>query len=356
MNAPNALTSAWTDFLIQQGANIDASVSPEVRYFGATTATEQVTDNFVAPLTDIGLVQFTGEDAATFLHSQLTNDVTHLPNTSARLAGYCTAKGRLLATSMLWKLTQDIVIQLPLPLLPAITKRLQMFIMRAKAKPAVVTAEHAILGLVGDKSVALLQEWFPQMPSAPYDKIDSPAGTLIRLPHADNTPRFQWIAPVEIAIAAWPIVASVLTPAATAAWRLADVAAGVPHITLATQEQFVPQMINYELIGGVNFKKGCYPGQEIVARSQYLGKLKRRTTLAYIPSIDVAAGAEVFASTDPEQPCGMVVNAERVDANGSLALIEIKLAALTEGTVHLGNAQGVALAFRALPYELTEPQ
>lgn len=356
MNESNVTTTSWISFLTQQGASFDPVVATEIHHFGTAPAGAAAPDNFVAPLTDLGLIQFTGEDAATFLHSQLTNDVTHLTNQSARLAGYCTAKGRLLATFLFWKGAQDIVLQLPKALLPTIAKRLQMFVLRAKAKPADVTDTHAILGLAGEKSTTVLQQLFPQLPAQAYDKVDSEAGTLIRLPHTDNTPRFQWIAPVDIAISAWPILVDVLTPVGNAAWRLTDIAAGVPHITPATQEQFVPQMINYELLGGVNFKKGCYPGQEIVARSQYLGKLKRRTILAHIASTSAKAGDEVFSSVDPEQPCGMIVNAEQQDASHSLALVEIKLGAVDSGTVHLGSATGPQLAFRALPYELTEPQ
>ncbi len=356
MNESNATTSSWIAFLTEQGASIDPENATEIRHFGAQPASVAVPENFVAPLTDLGLIQFTGEDSATFLHSQLTNDVTHLSNNSARLAGYCTAKGRLLATFMIWKNAHDIVLELPKTLAPAIAKRLQMFVLRAKTKSADVTDEHAILGLVGDKAVTVLQQLFTQLPTQAYDKVDSEAGTLIYLPHADKIPRFQWIAPVDITIAAWPILTSVLTPVGNAVWRLTDIAAGVPQITPATQEQFVPQMINYELIGGVNFKKGCYPGQEIVARSQYLGKLKRRTALAEIASTTAKSGDEVFSSTDPEQPCGMIVNAEQVNDTQSLALVEIKLGAIENGTVHLGSATGAPLAFRTLPYTLTEPQ
>jgi folate-binding protein YgfZ len=355
MNETMTTTSPWIAHLTQSGACFDAQQQDEILHFGDAQTATTTQDNFVAPLVDQGLVKFTGEDAATFLHGQLTNDVTHLDPLTARLGGYCTAKGRLLATCLYWKSAQDITLELPKTLLPSIAKRLQMFIMRAKAKPADVSAEYAILGLVGQKAITLAQQFFQPLPTAPFAKVDSQAGTLIRLPDAGELPRFQWIAPLDIAISAWPIITDVLTPVGNAAWRLTEITAGIPHITAATQEQFVPQMINYELIGGVNFKKGCYPGQEIVARSQYLGKLKRRTTLATMTATSVIPGQEVFSSADPEQPCGMVVNAERSSATEFLALIEIKLAALTSGTVHLGSASGAQLHFSALPYDLTEP-
>ncbi len=136
------------------------------------------------------------------------------------------------------------------------------------------------------------------------------------------------------------------------AWRLSEIHAGVPQITAPTQDQFVPQMVNFELLGGVNFKKGCYPGQEIVARSQYLGKLKRRTTLASIELPLVQPGAEVFDVADPEQPCGMIVNSAPNGTGGTDVLVELKLGALEHGAVRLGSASGTPLTFLSMPYPL----
>ncbi|NQE47324.1 CAF17-like 4Fe-4S cluster assembly/insertion protein YgfZ [Herbaspirillum rubrisubalbicans] len=346
--------SAWRDFLTQQGAQFDAE-SHDVLGFGPDAPAPQSLESFMAPLTGLGLIAATGEEAASFLHGQLTNDVQHLDSNAARLAGYCSPKGRLLATLLIWRDAQTIYLQLPRSLQPAIQKRLQMFIMRAKAKLADAGTEYAVLGLVGPAAANALAEWFPVLPAAPYDKLDNSHGSLIRMADAAGSARYQWIAPVDTLTAAWPKLTQHLKPSASLAWRLSDIRAGVPGIVAATQEQFVPQMINFELIGGVNFKKGCYPGQEIVARSQYLGKLKRRTMLATIDSAAAQAGQEVFAAADPGQPCGMVVNAEALDDSHALALVEMKLAA-ADDTVHLGAADGPALHFHALPYELADPQ
>lgn len=137
-----------------------------------------------------------------------------------------------------------------------------------------------------------------------------------------------------------------------AVWDWLDVRAGEPRITQPAVEQFVPQMVNFDVIGAVNFRKGCYPGQEVVARSQYRGTIKRRTALAHVAgeTDTVHAGVELFHSDDPGQPCGMIVNAAAAPAGGVDALVEIKLAALDSGTVHLGAADGPPLAFDALPY------
>lgn len=346
-------TNTWLQFLAAQGAQLDDSIPPRVKAFNnAAEPSGELPRSFVAPLTDIGQIAASGDDAANFLHNQLTNDVEHLGSSEARLAGYCSPKGRLMATFLMWKSVDAIMLQLPREIQPAVQKRLQMFVLRAKVKLLDASDSHAALGLFGENAADALKKWFPELPATPFAKVDGEAGTLIRVADAFGQPRYQWIAPSEFAQQAWPDLVKILVPAPTAAWRLTEIHAGMPQVTQATQEQFVPQMINFELIGGVNFKKGCYPGQEIVARSQYLGKLKRRMLLASADATAVTAGMEIFSSADPEQPCGMVVNAEGNLAGGSDCLVEIKIAATEEGTIHLGSAQGPALRFGTLPYAL----
>ena len=348
----SATNIAWLDFLAAQGARLTASTTPEVIGFHTTQA--GATD-FIAPLTHLGLIAATGDDAATFLHNQLTNDVETLGDAQARLAGYCTPKGRLLATMLMWKSAQAIYLQLPREIQPAVQKRLQMFILRAKARLADAGDSVVALGLAGRKSVEALAPWFPDIPTVPYGVVHADAGTLIRLADADEAPRFQWLAEPATAMDAWPQLVQTLQPVGASAWRLLDIRAAIPLVVQATQEQFVPQMINFEVLGGVNFRKGCYPGQEIVARSQYLGKLKRRMLPAIVQAADVLPGMEVYASTDPEQPCGQIVNAEP-SGEQTHCLVELKTAVLDEGAqIRLGSASGPLLQIGALPYVLTDP-
>lgn len=307
---------------------------------------------FVAPVTDQGLIAFTGAESATFLHSQLTNDVEHLGQDEVRLAGYCSPKGRLLASFLMWRNAESVFLQLAREIQPALQKRLQMFVLRAKTKASDAGEGQVVLGLGGGQAEAVLQTWFDVLPAKPYSKIDHPLGTLLRVADAFGAPRYLWLATPETAATAVPVLAERLHVGGNAAWRLSEIHAGVPQIAAATQEQFVPQMINLELLGGVNFKKGCYPGQEIVARSQYLGKLKRRTALVSVAAADVLPGVEVFSPADPEQPCGMVVNAAPNGAGGSDALVEMKLDALESADVRLGAAGGPALQFLPMPYVL----
>lgn len=350
--------TTWLKFLAEQGAQLSApdseDVVSEVLSFGTDVSVATARDNFVAPLTHLGLIAAVGDDAAHFLHSQLTNDVEHLNIDEARLAGYCSPKGRLLASMLIWKTVDGVMLQLPREIQATVQKRLQMFVMRAKAKLSDVTQNQVMLGLSGPAAATALMPWFPTLPIAIYGKIETEAGTLIRHPNAFEVPRYQWITTEAQAIDAWPTLTKILQASGAAAWRLAEIDGGVPHITTVTQEKFVPQMINFELIGGVNFKKGCYPGQEIVARSQYLGKLKRRMMHASVTAENAQPGTEIFSVNDPEQPCGMVVNAERSNAQEIDLLVEIKLAA-AESEVRLGSTTGPVLSFQALPYLLTDP-
>jgi len=332
--------SSWNELLAQQAQPL---------------TTTQLAVGFVAPVSDQGLIALDGEESASFLHNQLTNDVEHLGLGEVRLAGYCSPKGRLLASFLMWRNATTIFLQLPREIQAPVQKRLAMFVLRAKTKlsdASELPANQVVLGLGGGMAETALQNWFDPLPDQPFTKIDHPLGTLLRVADAFGAPRYQWLMSAEVAQTVAPELAAKLSVGRTDAWHLSEIHAGIPQITKATQEQFVPQMINFELLGAVNFKKGCYPGQEIVARSQYLGKLKRRTTLVSIADAAAAAGVEVFATADPEQPCGMVVNAAPNGKGGIDALVEMKLAAIEAASVRLGSAGGAPLTFLDMPYVL----
>ena len=347
--------SNWTEYLGSHGARFHIDEATQVEDFGRSLSAADLAAGFVAPVTDLGLIAVAGEDAARFLHSQLTNDVEHLGPNEARLAGFCTPKGRLQATFLMWRDPEGTVwLQLPRAIQAPLQKRLSMFVMRSKAKLRDATDEDAVaavIGAGGAAAEAALRAQALVLPETPMSSTHGEHGTVIRLSDAFGAPRYLWLTSSEQAQAALPALASTLALGGNGAWQLAAIHAGMPQVSAATQEQFVPQMINLELLGGVNFKKGCYPGQEIVARSQYLGKLKRRTSLATVDNAAARAGDEVFTSADPDQPCGMVVNAAPNGAGGADLLVEIKLAALGE-EVHLGSAAGAPVRFLPMPYPL----
>jgi len=299
-------------------------------------------------LTHWGVIRARGTDAVKFLQGQLTNDVALLGTSQARLAGFCSAKGRLQANFVVWRAGQDeVLLACSASVLPATLKRLSMFVMRAQCKLTDATADVPVWGLAGDAAAALVSG------VAVWDKVDDAGGNaVIRLPDANAQLRC-----LQVGMPASDAGALSLDD-----WRWLEVQSGLPIIEASTAEKFVPQMLNYELVGGVDFRKGCYPGQEIVARSQYRGTIKRRMFLFDIDiNVDgeVAPGQEVFHVNDPDQPAGMVVNVaprpgvgNSDTARGVSALVEVKLAALGDGTLHLGAVDGPALLRRDLPYEV----
>jgi folate-binding protein YgfZ len=293
----------------------------------------------LAELPDWGLIRARGEDAASFLQGQLTNDVAMLGAGEARLAGYCSPKGRLLASFVVWKSGPDeMLLACSKDLLAATLKRLSMFVLRARCKLSDASGELAVRGLAGRPG----DEWLGgAAPTAPWKKTEHAGHHVVRLPDAAGS-RHLLVSPV-----------SALAPGLPALrhddWRWLEVESGVPRIEAATVDQFVPQMINLELIGGVDFRKGCYPGQEVVARSQYRGTLKRRMALFDCDGM-AQTGQEVFHSDDAQQPAGMVVNAAPRPDGGCSALVEVKLAALDGGSLHLGGVEGPVMIRRALPY------
>ncbi|HEU4460614.1 MAG TPA: folate-binding protein [Methylibium sp.] len=300
-----------------------------------------------AALAHSGVIRVRGADAASFLHGQLTNDFSLLGLDEARLAAYCSPKGRMLASFVACKHAHDeIRLVCRAELLPTTLKRLRMFVLRAKAQLDDAGAELALLGLAGASAQAALPAEAGSM--RPWRRIDVDGADLLRLPDAAGLPRWLWIgAPAHAAA-----LANALPALPLDAWDWLEVRSGIAPVVAATVEAFVPQMLNYELVGGVNFQKGCYPGQEVVARSQYRGTLKRRTVLLHAEAPALRAGQEVWWSGDAAQPSGLVAFAAPSPQGGHDALVEMKLAALDDGRLHLGAADGPELAQRPLPYAL----
>lgn len=301
-----------------------------------------VLSSLSVPLAHWGVIRAVGADSAQFLHGQLTQDVQSLDLQQARLAGYCSPKGRLLASFVIWKPSDnEVLMACHASVLPATLKRLSMFVLRAQCKLSDVSAEVTLTGVSGAAAHAATQD----LPT--WGHLADERGAWIRLPRVAGIAR-AW----RVSHTAAPQTAD---PLALAAWQRLEVDSGIVTIEAATVDQFVPQMLNFELIGAVNFQKGCYPGQEVVARSQYRGTTKRRTLL-FAAEAQIAAGLEVFHSTDPTQPAGLVACAAPApDDSAPLthhALIEVKLAALEGGTLHLGSPDGALLTRCPMPYEV----
>ncbi|TAK44982.1 MAG: folate-binding protein [Betaproteobacteria bacterium] len=289
-----------------------------------------------AELTEYGAIAVSGGDARAFLHTQLTNDIEHLPPQAACLAGWCSAKGRLLATFLVASHGDGFVLQVAHELAPAILKRLQLFVLRSKVKLSDASAEWAQFGVWGDGADAALGRL----------GIAAPTQDLgIARAHDRFTIRLSARHYLLFASAALRAETQSRLPQGDASdWALEEIRAGRPHVVQATQDLFVPQMVNFELLGGVDFRKGCYPGQEVVARTQYRGQLKRRMVRLRAPQT-LRAGQDLYSDDTAGQPSGTVVNAARGEA-----LAVIPLATLEHGAAVRAQAGGEALEVLPLPY------
>ena len=296
----------------------------------------------VAPLGHLGVIRIAGEDAAKFIHGQLTQDFSLLGQDAARLSAFCSAKGRMQASFIGFKRPNgDILLVGSADLVPATAKRLSMFVMRAKAKVTDATAEFSLWGLAGDaiKTIA-------GGAHSTWAKADFDDATAVNLYPALGITRQLWLAPVGS-----PAPAGIALEPALWAWG--EVQSGVATLSAPLAEAFVPQMLNYESIGGVNFKKGCYPGQEVVARSQFRGTLKRRAYLVHSAEA-MEPGQSIFAPQDAEQPVATVVQAAASPTGGFDAIISGQTSAIEAGALHLGDTSGPQLLVLPLPYPLLE--
>ena len=296
--------------------------------------------NGASPLAGLGVIRVEGEDGAKFLQGQLTQDFALLRPDEARLAAFCTAKGRMQASFIgLRRTPTEILLVCSRDILASTLKRLSMFVLRAKARLTDATADFRIFGLAG---AAL--EGLEGGLARPWSKVDVGAAQVVGLYPADGQARALWIAPADQPAPAGASLTSDL-------WQWSEVRSGIATVTAPIVEAFVPQMLNYESVGGVNFKKGCYPGQEVVARSQFRGTLKRRAFLVHCDSM-LAAGQEVFQAADAGQPCGMVAQSAPAPGGGWDAIASMQITAAEAGGLTAGDATGPALTVLPLPYLL----
>lgn len=333
------MNQTWQNYLQDHHAVIE---NDSVVHFGNATAELEHTQSatVVVDLSQFGVICFSGEDAQTFLQGQLTCDVNQVNDQLAQVGSYCTPKGRILASFHLWKDHDDYLMQLPLELCASIQKRLSMFVMRAKVK--LTDESHSLIriGLAGSDSVALVETL----------KNDSSLVSVRRY----SLDRFELITSPEYAPTLWSRLVESAKPVGAACWDWLTIRSGIPTILSATQDQFIPQMLNLDMIGGVSFKKGCYPGQEIVARTQYLGKIKRRMYLANIPATHVVvAGDELFSADMAEQSCGKIVNAAPSPNGGVDVLAVIQVSSVEAQDVFWKQLDGPKLEIIQQPDTLT---
>lgn len=301
--------------------------------------------NILVDLSHQGLLKVTGDDATAFLQGQLTNDVTFLDANKSHLTGYCNPKGRLLALFLAYKHQDAIYLSFDAASLPSIMKRLSMFVMRSKV--VIEDASSTIrLGVAGDKAVETLSTLFEKLPEHTGETVSQGDTTVIRLPFIK--PAFEIITTAEESANIKDTLSKDLTLENAAAWDWLAVQSALPNIVTETKEAFVPQMINLDVLGGINFKKGCYTGQEIVARTHYLGKVKRRTVLAHIATDETPKPGETIWD-EAQQNIGQVVRVIHALGSGVDLLFEARLDSIEGSKL---NWKGNTLILKPMPYSL----
>lgn len=345
------MNEGWQTFLTTHGAIIEPD---HVVHYG-NPAAELVaagSGTILVDLSHFSLIECTGNDAQSFLQGQLSCDVRQTASREFACYGsYCTPKGRMLANFLLWQNEDRYIMQLPSALRTTIHQRLSMFVLRSQVILSDSSAGTICMGLAGPDAARLIRQTGGSVPDS-QQGITCNTGYLVI--HLDQN-RFMLVITPEKAPALWQQLREYATPAGAACWDWLSIRAGIPVITPATREQFVPQMTNLDSIGGISFEKGCYPGQEIVARTRYLGKIKRRMYRANIQSATpLLAGEELFSDDMPEQSAGMIVNAASAPGGGYDVLAVLQTSSVESGCrLHWKTPQGPMLTLLPLPYPVT---
>lgn len=343
----------WREFLTNNGAEL---ANGRVVTFGNPEREKRVTTtgNVLCDLSHLGLVSAHGEDAAAFLQGQFSNDVMQVSPVRSQLNSYCSPKGRMLANFRVFLRGDTYFMCMPREMVEPLLQRLGMFVLRSKV--TLEDADDALVrvGYSGPEAAAELGEAAGKVPAEVDEVVESKGLTILRLrgPH----PRFEIYGELEPMMRLWERLNVRSAPVGAANWALLDILAGVPTVYAPNADAFVPQMTNMQLIGGVSFKKGCYPGQEVVARMQYLGKLKRRMYRLHLDDdMPPPPGTEIFdAAGTSGESVGRIVDAQPHPDGGVEALAVIQVDSAATGDLHLGTLAGPRAQLRELPYPLAE--
>lgn len=298
----------------------------------------------------LSVLAVSGLDAAKFLNGQLSAETVELPANACRYASFNSPKGRMLANFVLWRdpsRLDHFLILLPAEVAPSVAKRLSMYVLRSNVALADVSNETTRLGVGGPEAMRVFGTVFGAAP-APFELRTLGPLTVLGLPG----PRYVVVAPRAAGESARVDLLRHASAAAYDVWQWLTIRAGIPVITAATQDHFVAQTVNWDILGGIDFQKGCYTGQEIIARTRYLGRLKERTLLFHAVAGSVRPGERLYSVAFGDQACGTVVNAAAAPAGGFDLLAVLQLAAAERGDVHLGSPDGPALTPLPLPYAI----
>ncbi len=344
----------WRAFLKTQNANIN---NDTVLDFGTNRSEEQAgyETMVLADLSHYALFEASGEEAESFLQGQLSNDIRHVNENHSQLSAYCNPKGRALALFRIFKRNEHYFLQVSADISAATIKRLRMFILRSKVELNDVSETMIKIGVAGKNAVEKLAAHFSSVPQQPDQVLTENEMTIIRQP--SNQPQFEICGPIENIRSLWTALQQDAIAIGKNSWDLLNIQAGVPDVTTATSEAFVPQMLNLQAINGLSFTKGCYPGQEVVARMQYLGKLKRRLYICQASTTQLPQpGDAVMSEAENEQKTGQVVTASWSGDNQATFLAVLQIEKAENSELHLESGDGAPIQLLELPYPLEKTE
>lgn len=344
------MPTTWQNFLLEHGGQLD--VRNQIQFGDVRQSIAALSEhNTLASLDHYGLVYVSGADAKSFIQAQFSNDIELINDQHVQFSAYCNPKGRMLAQFLVIPYQQGYLLLVAREILDKTLARLRMFVLRSAVTLEDITEQRVCLGLLGHSMENDLASISPDLPHEDYACVSYEQKLFIKLPSPIS--RYLLVAELTVAKQLWTDALPDFKRSSANVWHWADIQAGLPSIWANTVEEFVPQMMNLELIGGVSFKKGCYPGQEIVARMHYLGKAKRRmfrlhTELDSVPQ----AGTDIYLAQGNGQSAGKVVIAEPAATSGVDLLAVLQLSHIKDSDLRLGDVAGSPLHMQTLPYAI----
>jgi len=338
----------WRDHLAQQGLTPGAD---------AAVLSGPLPASGCCDLGTLALLVVAGPEAESFLQGQLTCDVHRLAAGDVLPAAHLTPKGRAIASFLAWCVDDAFYLQFPRALADPVTRRLRMFLLRSKATIELAGDDLVRVGTWGAAAETAVTELVGALPDAPGRQLTGNGITVLRLPGTE--PRLELLLPEALANRVWEALETAGASACNeAAWRLLEIRNGIGWVRAETTETFLPQMLNYDLIGGISFSKGCYVGQEVVARLHHLGEVKRRAYPGTVPAPDAPLpGTALFSpGSSSRQGAGTIVDAIDTGAGTCAFLAVIERQAQAAGELHLGAADGPEVMLHQPPYPLVEAE
>ena len=337
----------WQDFLVNNGAKFE---DDQLISFGNPKAEQQAINkgSILTSLSDRGLIEVHGEDAESFLQNQFTNDIRNVISDNYQENAWCTPKGRMIANFRVFKRSDRYYLSLSSDMLDIVIKKLRMYVMMSKVTIEDVSSSLVQISYAGESAVKELEGIGVTTPSESGQHIQQSDNSLSVLRIAGAIPHFEMIGSADDIQTFWESSAKQATPVGINAWHYLNILSGTPFINQASSEAWIPQMVNYITVGGVDFKKGCYPGQEIVARLNYLGKTKRRMYRLLLESDKLPKIGDAIASESDKKAGGIVNLATNPDGKVE-ALAVLKIAEVSN-KLFLADDESITVSVLDLPY------